>query len=212
MSKETAMPASETPLASPPPTTLTTPLVTTSTEPTSETATESENPSAAAEPLADLAKLELPEGFTLAEKDREELAQFVTSHKISQAALADLAKFYTSRLTATAETLNAEIEASWKTTNEKWRTDTLSLFNGDESAATAESSKFQPIINRFGGDELREALATTGAGNHPAVFKFFQQITAALGEGTPVAAQAAAKGGEDPLRAFYKNSPQLFKE
>jgi len=42
----------------------------------------------------------------------------------------------------------------------------------------------------LGGDELREALAITGAGNHPAVIKFFHRIGTAVSEDGLVAGDA----------------------
>ncbi|MBM3099138.1 hypothetical protein JRX38_14195 [Gluconobacter cerinus] len=41
------------------------------------------------------------------------------------------------------------------------------------------------VFTQFGGDELRKALDETGAGNHPAVIRAFNQIGKALGAALP---------------------------
>ena len=182
---------------------------TTSTEAKTQNADGSETSSSA--PALDFEKLTIPDGFELAEADREELAAIAGETGLTQTALEKLSNFYFTRLVATVERLNASVGETWTETNKAWEAETLKQFNGDRAAAVKAAEKFQPIIDRFGGDALREALAVTGAGNHPAMFAFFQQIADSLGEATPVAAQAVAKT-EDPTRAFYKNSPELFKE
>lgn len=48
------------------------------------------------------------------------------------------------------------------------------------------------VIERFGSQELRDALKATGMGNHPAMVRFVDKIGQYLGEGKPVPAARPA--------------------
>lgn len=50
------------------------------------------------------------------------------------------------------------------------------------------------LVTEYGTDELREALDVTGAGNHPAVVKFFAKMASRLTEGSAVPGNPAGQG------------------
>lgn len=197
------------------PSTVMTPPAGTSTEAKNDGASESAPKSDAALATAaelDFAAIKPPEGFTLSDEDKTAISAIAKETGLTQPALEKLSAFYFSRLGATVEGLNASVGEEWTKTNKAWAEEIHTKFGGDEARVKSEVQKFQPIIDRFGGDKLREALAVTGAGNHPAVFDFFTKLTATLGEGTPVGGNSPPKGAADPAKAFYSNSPELFKE
>ena len=59
-------------------------------------------------------------------------------------------------------------------------------------------------IRRFGSPELREALETTGLGNHPELIRFFVRVGRAVGEGSYVTA-----GRRDPRSAAQVLYPNM---
>ena len=196
MSEETAPKPSETP---PQPETLLTQgdqpePAQNETEPSTEGETTVEP---GAEPF-DIEKFSLPEGFTLADDAKAALTETATKYGLTQAAMQDLTNLHVKAMTD-AQTA---AEAAWTTTQKEW-TDAVFAKYGGEEGAKQMAAKFAPIIDQFGGQELRDALNVTGFGNNPAAFAFFAKIAEKFGEATPVAAAAAPKASANPLHAMY---------
>jgi hypothetical protein len=78
---------------------------------------------------------------------------------------------------------NAAIFDQWRATQEQW----AKTIREDREFGGARFDQNVAIcakaIDRFGGRPLREALAFTGAGNHPEVIKFVYRIGKAISEG-----------------------------
>lgn len=153
-------------------------------------------------------KLEVPEGFTLADETKATIAEMAAKHNLPQAAMADLAGLYFSEVKAMQERLTAQIDQTWTETQAKWTSEVFEKFGGKEGAMKA-AGRFAPIINQMGGPALTEALDVTGFGNHPAAFALFATLAEKFGEATPVGSQAVPKATVNPLDAMY---PSLVKK
>jgi len=174
----------------------------TSTETTTPTSTES------AEPF-DVSKLEVPNNFQLADEDKEALQKLASDNNLSHDAMAALAKFHFDKLGATAETFNAQAQKEWEQTHQDWQQKVFQKYGGEDATRQLVKSKIEPFIEKFGGNDVLEALTVTGAANHPAIVDMFMQLADSFGEGTPVTTTAAGQG-EDPFRSAFPNSPGLF--
>jgi hypothetical protein len=73
----------------------------------------------------------------------------------------------------------------FRTMNERWQNEVRSDPDiGGDKLSKEVLPAVSRVIDRFGGDQLREALDFTGAGNHPAMVRAFYQIAKALNEST----------------------------
>lgn len=184
-----ATPPEETPAVTP---------VTTEPSLTSQTpeAPKAEEPAAPAFKVEDLTA---PEGAK-----PEELAAFYEEVK-------DLPKEAAQRLldkyTEQAKAIREDVYKPYIELNKKW-TDEVKTTYGDKlpEAQGAVAS----LIDRFGGDEVRAALDLTGAGNHPAIFKFAVEIAKALNPPTN-AVQGNPPAAERPKDAASAMYPELAK-
>lgn len=188
------------------------------TDPKSEVASPAPAPSALnaapAEPPAEAApapefvafdqtKLELPEGFTLEEEQMAAFSEFATANKLSHdAAKALIEGHYIPALTKVHESVAAAVEKEWAETQTTWTKQLHETFGG-EAGVTKIAQQAAPIIDKFGGKELREALDVTGMGNHPAMFKFFSELSKVLGEATPLPGGNATGGEQSITDALY---------
>lgn len=151
----------------------------------------------------DATKLELPDGFTLEEEQLSAFSKFATANKLSHdAAKALIEGHYLPALTKVHESVAAAVEKEWAETQTKWTQELHTAFGG-EAGVTKIAQLAAPIIDKFGGKELRDALDVTGMGNHPAMFKFFSKLSEALGEATPVPGGSTTEGGPSLTDALY---------
>ena len=164
------------------------------TEPSAESETTVEP---GAEPF-DIEKFTLPEGFVLADDVKSSLAETATKYGLTQGAMQDLTNLHVKAMTDA----KAAVEETWTATQKEW-TDAVFAKYGGEAGAKQMAAKFSPIIDQFGGQELRDALNVTGFGNNPAAFAFFSKIAEKFGEAAPVAAASAPKATLNPLHAMY---------
>lgn len=195
-----ATPESATPETTPAPTTTEAPS-------TTEAKPEALLNAAAPEPFS-VEKLELPEGFTVADEVKASLGEIASKHNLTHAAMTDLTAIYVAESKAMQERLAAQIDTTWTETQAEWTKAVHEKFGG-EAGAIAAAGRFAPIIDQYGGAAFREALNVTGFGNHPAAFEFFDRISKVMGEATPVNATAAPSGNVNPLAEIY---PSLAKK
>ena len=98
----------------------------------------------------------------------------------------------------------------WAQLNHEWQgaiKADVELGGANLSASVAQITGF---IDRFGGAPVREALAMTGAANHPAIFRFLHTVAKAYAEGSPVIAPTNSPTGIPPdvLRSLYPSTPR----
>lgn len=77
-------------------------------------------------------------------------------------------------------------------------------FGGAKFTENAEIARM--AINKFGGDELKEALNTTGLGNHPALVKFMHKIGMAMSEDSFNVDEQSQQEKPSSAVGLYKNS------
>lgn len=126
----------------------------------------------------DYDNLEVPEGFQMdaaaldvAKPIFEELG---LDQKGVQALVGLMSKIETSRAEATATSVSSQADTWVGEVKEEW---------GGKYDANVEIAKKAVAL---GGEELQDALALTGAGNHPAVIKFFHKVGMSISEDTLV--------------------------
>ena len=123
----------------------------------------------------DLSAVELPEGFELDTALAEQATPVFKDLGLNQDQAAGLMNLF-------AEIRTNEMEAATSALTERqsgWRDAIKEEWGGDFDKNVAVASK---AVVQFGGDELRSALEETGAGDHPAIIKFFHQVGSKLSE------------------------------
>jgi hypothetical protein len=161
--------------------------------PAADAKPEATQEAAKVEPV-DYTKLELPEGL---QSDDPALDTFR-----AEAAKLGLTKDHAQALVTAvgakiAEAASAQMQA-WKAMNDEWAAQAkadvdFGKANYDKSIA-AVGKLFDDFVGAPNSPErkaLNEALTLTGAGNHPAVFRAFAKVAAALNEGGHVAGSPA---------------------
>lgn len=154
------------------------------------------------------ADLKLPEGFTADDKGLAAFAELGTKHGITKDAAQALMDIYVDQLKGA----NEAATNLWNT----MQTDNVAKIKADPDFGGAKLDASLKAIAKvidnpdFGGKdakEIREALAVTGAGNHPALFRLLTRMSSALTEGKPVTGQAPTTQLADPAKALYPNLP-----
>lgn len=158
----------------------------------------------------DLKAIKLPEGFTLDEKLAGEFSNLLTDAKLSPQdrgqKLIDLH----------SATLKAAVEAPyklWSDTQATWVKEVAAdkdFGSGDlkEPLKTEVKEAISKVIDQYGGQPLRDALALTGAGNNPAIIRAFAQMSKLLTEGKPVRGGNPPAPSKSPAERMY---PHLTK-
>lgn len=180
------------------------------TEPTSEAEPETYDDSAINDTsfeIIDPESLSLPEGAELAQEDAEWLAKWGENFGVPHQAAQEIMDAYFSRLFELRDGVAEQVDAEWQAQNEEWVGQLREMYGGDE-AIQAAADQLAPVIDQFGGDDLREALAVTGAGNHPAMFRFLHNLANALSEGTPVSSNGGAASAPSQLERMYPTMSQ----
>lgn len=149
------------------------------------------------------ADLKLPEGFTADDKGLASFAELGTKHGISKDAAQALMDIYVDQVKAS----NVAASQLW----DKMQTDNQALIKADVdyggAKLDASLKSIAKVIDNpdFGGKDakaIREALALTGAGNHPALFRLLTRMSNALTEGKSVTG-AAPMTQLDPAKSLY---------
>lgn len=169
---------------------------------------EGEKPAVAAavvaEPL-DIAKLALPEGFTLHEKGKEVLAEIGKKFPgLSTEAASALLGHHAAEIRAVL----ANVEVARQIQQDNW----VKEVKADTEIGGA---KLEPILQsvgkviaHFGGTEaevIREALTATGAGNNPHIIRIFYRMAKVLNEGGYIGGDTAKPKRGTPAEVMYPN-------
>lgn len=91
---------------------------------------------------------------------------------------------------------------AWQKTIEQWAADVKADKEIGGDKLTANLSAAQRALDQFGDPELKEYLASTGLGNHPALVKAFIKVGKAMSE-DKVVTGGHESGGSDLISAFY---------
>jgi len=159
-------------------------------------------PKGAPESYADFT---LPEGVTVDAERTEAFKGLAKELNLTQEQAQQLVTFEAAKM---RELLEAPYKL-WFDTQEQWRQQIMAdpEIGGDKLAANiaASSRLFQPsadnplIKTTAEGQALTQALAATGAANHPDIVRFFVRLGQSMGEGSFVAGRAPQ--GDKPSAA-----------
>lgn len=122
----------------------------------------------------DLTSIEMPEGFELDTALAEQAAPVFKELGLDQKQAEGLVQFF-------AQTRLNEVQSATEALTarqEEWRGAIKSEWGSNYDSNIAVAAKAVAL----GGDELRQALDETGAGDHPAVVNFFHKVGQQLSE------------------------------
>lgn len=99
-----------------------------------------------------------------------------------------------------AQVSNEKLLADWNKQQEAWQAEVKSDTNigGDKLAGVLQTFSKVADDATLSDPKFREALAMTGAGNHPAVVRTLARWAQALSEGGPVRGGPAVNGSRAP--------------
>jgi len=151
----------------------------------------------AGEPAAfDPTKVVMPEGVEVDQAGMELVAPIFTELGLKQDQAQKVIDAYIKLEQGKLEQ-NIAQQAEWA---QEIKTD--KEFGGEKFDLNAQ--KANQLLERFGDEQLFEYLASSGAGNNPAVFRLMSRIAAAIGEDSPVVTTtAAAPAKQDVLSILY---------
>lgn len=161
-----------------------------------------EGPPSAPEPITadDLA---LPEGYALPEELGPQFLELMNNPPESRAEFANaVLGLHTQILQQTAETYAQQ----WEATQEEWRTSVQNLPEIGGRNLESSLGEIAKVLDRYGDAEAREALAVTGAGNHPALVRLFHKMAKDLNEAPPVKGTPATSAPSDRASRMFKTS------
>lgn len=154
---------------------------TTAPEPQAESLLSEAKP--APEPF-DPEKLAVPEGLS---KDDALWGDFVNFAKESGLA-APVAQSLVDLAAKQVQSVNQKLQASWDKQNEDWQAEVRAdkEIGGDRLNGTLQTFAKVASDPELSDPKFREALAFTGAGNHPAIVRTLARWAKALSEGGPI--------------------------
>lgn len=143
--------------------------------------------------------LKLPEKSSLDATDLTRIATTAKALGLTAESAAKLVQHDHELITAFESSLSDE----WRTQQTEWVTALKSdpAIGGASFVENMELAK--RAAERFGGKEFREALETTGYGNHPLLVKAFVAIGKAMADDKLAVGAAGAGGGTSLEEKFY---------
>lgn len=150
-------------------------------------------------------EFKVPEGVELDEALVGEFTPVAKELGLSQEGAQKLVDLYSKQRTADVQKLHD----AWAKTHEEWTADVKSdkEFGGAALEANLAIAK-KAINSEFGGKDLVEALNVTGAGNHPAIVRFFYKLGKAMANDKFEIGGSSSNQPRDPARALYPTMQQ----
>jgi len=170
-------------------------VLTTPTEIT-ETTTAAPEPSvlgteapAAPEPF-DIEKITIPEGLSRDDALFGDFANVAKEHGLTGPVAQTLVDLAAKQV----QTANQKLQASWDKQNADWQAEVRAdkEIGGDKLSEVLQTFSKVASDPELSDPKFREALAFTGAGNHPAIVRTLARWAKALSEGGPVRGTPAA--------------------
>lgn len=168
--------------------------------------------SAEASPPVAYEPWKLPEGVSLTEADVQPFNDILAATKAPQEVGQQLIDLHLAEVTKVAERMAARQTEHWNETRRTWvdqvRADPEIGGNRLETVLNAAGA----VIEQYGGTadqvkELRQVLALTGAGDHPALVRLFNNLGKARAtEGRPVAAMTPPPAPQTRAQRRYAGS------
>jgi hypothetical protein len=157
-------------------------------------------PDQVAIPYADFT---LPEGIAVDAPSLDAAKQLFAADGLSQERAQHYVDLYAGKLKEAAEAPYR----LWAETQQEWQqvVKTDREIGGPKLAGNlAIAAK---VVDRFGGDALRQALNVSGAGNHPDVIRAFIRIGKAISEDALVLGRGVAQESRSRADRLYPNDP-----
>jgi hypothetical protein len=164
-------------------------------------------PAPAAPVVPEKYEFKAPEGVTLDQAQVDAFTPVAKELGLTNEQAQKLVDLHTAQTTEAAKAFQTSQHEAWQTQVKQWESETRSdkEIGGakfDENIGLAAKA-----IDKFGSRELRQALDTSGMGNHPAVVKFFVTVGRQLAE-DGMAGGNAGQGGT-PKSLAEKLFPDL---
>ena len=192
-------------------------------ETSEETKTEEAKTEAEAEaPTVDLTAITFPEGFEQTDEDKallSEASNVLTSEQSPQEKLQALVDLQLKAAEEASERASQRAQEAWDKTEEEWRGTVKAdpVVGGDKLEGTLAG--IGKLIETFSRDpnptadkpdgytdfssDVREGFDITGAGNHPAIVKFLNNVAVALNEPGAIPANPGSAEESSPARRMY---------
>jgi len=170
---------------------------------TGSAAADAEGPSEAEPTPLALEDIVLPDGFEMPEEVGNSFLALINSPPESRTEFANsLIGIHTSLL----ESVAGEYAQQWETTQEQWRTEVQNLPEIGGQNLQTSLAEIAKVLDRYGDKEARDALAMTGAGNHPALVRLFHKIARDVNEKIPVTGASPTGALKDRATRMFGNS------
>lgn len=162
------------------------------------------------EPAPSYQPFTLPEGVSLDEKELGQFHGVLGKHKLTQETGQELLDLHVNELNRFSERLTAHQHEVFNRTREGWRNEFIADRDIGQNRRETTLQTCGSMIERYGGDskqvaELRSMLTFTGAGDHPALIRFINNMGRALSEPVPVAASKPPAQKQSKAQARYGN-------
>jgi len=140
-------------------------------------------PPAAPEPF-DIEKLTIPEGLSRDDALFGDFADIAKEHGLTGPVAQTLVDLAAKQVQAA----NQKLQASWDKQNSDWQAEVRAdkEIGGDKLSEVLQTFSKVASDPELSDPKFREALAFTGAGNHPAIVRTLARWAKALSEGGPV--------------------------
>jgi len=146
--------------------------------------------------------LKFPEGFEVDEAKRDEFLSLLNEAQKGDLPMAEMAEKLIGLQHQTLQEAAEAASTAWREQQQAWEQKVVADYGDRLPQVQAAMGR---VIDRFGGEEageVRQILATTGAGNNPALFNLFARVADALSEGGPVQSAPSATTESRASRIF----------
>lgn len=147
----------------------------------------------------------MPEGVELDKGLADAATPVLQKYGVSQEDAQALVDAMVSSQNAGAESAQQAAQEAFNDQLEKWATELKTDADVGGDAFEENTGIARRAIDKFGSDELREIMDTTGIGNNPAMFKFALAVGKHLVEDQPGSASGAPRKETSREERLYPN-------
>lgn len=176
-------------------------LLTAAPEPTAPAEPQTEKDGSAEPVVPEKYEFTLPEGVKMNEQALAQVESIFRKAKLDNATAQEFVTAYSALQQKSVE----EQQQAWTNQIGEW----VSTVKNDKEVGgpsfTANIQTAMSALARFGTPELKDALNTTGLGNHPELVRFCYRVGKAMGEDTFHHEGQTAAGQLPPEKVLYPN-------
>lgn len=152
--------------------------------------------------------MKFPEGVQVDKAAVETFTKLAGELKLDSAGAQKVVDLYAGLQTQAQQAAEAQFAAADKAWAETLKKDPD--VGGEKYAASVEQAR--RAVHKFGGPELAKAIDAMGLGNHPALFKAFAKVGAAMAEDRIAGATTGGAEQGPPPGSFEHLAAQLYKK